>query len=58
MNCTICGKKIELWPPATERAKKFGGQPSDYIKLFTEHAQCVIDKRNKETSELMARLRK
>jgi hypothetical protein len=58
MNCTICGKPIHLYPSATERAKKFGGQPSDYTKLFTEHDQCVIDKRNKETSELMARLRK
>lgn len=55
MNCTICGKPIVLIPSAAERAKKFGGKASDYTKLFTAHAQCTIDKRNRETSELIAR---
>jgi hypothetical protein len=55
MNCAICGKPIVLIPSAAERAKKFGGKARDYTKLFTEHAQCTIDKRNRETSELMAR---
>lgn len=53
MNCTICAKPITLVPSATERAKKYGGKPSDYTKLFTEHAQCVIDKRSREALELM-----
>jgi len=53
MNCTICGKKITLVPSAKERADKYGGKPSDYTKLFTEHAQCVLDKRETETTALM-----
>jgi len=31
-----------LVPSATERAKKFGGEPEDYIKLFTYHASCTL----------------
>lgn len=46
MKCTICDKPIVLVPSAAERAKKFGGKPSDYTKLFTEHSQCTIDRRN------------
>jgi len=46
MNCSHCGKPIVLVPSAIERAKKFGGPPSKYTKLFTMHAQCQIDKRN------------
>lgn len=53
MNCTLCGKKIVLVPSATERAAKFGGEPQDYTKLFTEHSDCLIEKRNKDTLELM-----
>lgn len=53
MNCSICGKPIVLVPSARERANKAGGVPSDYTKLFTAHVRCVIDKRNKETLELM-----
>ena len=56
MNCSICNKPIILSPSATERAKKFGGKPSDYTKLFTEHADCIIAKRNQETSELLKRI--
>jgi len=55
MNCTICSKPITLIPGAAERARKFGGKPEDYTNRFKEHSQCVIDKRNKETSELIAR---
>lgn len=55
MNCTICKKPIILIPSAQERADKFGGRPSDYINLFTEHAQCTIDKRERETAELINR---
>ena len=52
-HCTICGKSIVLIPSATERAKKYGGKPSDYTSLFTSHSDCQIDKRNRETSELI-----
>jgi hypothetical protein len=52
-NCTLCRKPIELVPSAAERAKKFGGKPSDYVKLFTEHAVCVLLKRAHEVSQLV-----
>lgn len=57
MNCTICHKPIILIPSAKERAKKFGGKPEDYTKLFTEHDDCIIKKRQKDTSELIKRNR-
>jgi hypothetical protein len=53
MNCTICGKPIKLVPSAKERARKYGGTARQYDELFTEHAECLIDKRQKETKELM-----
>lgn len=53
MNCTICKKPIVLQPSASERAAKFGGKPSDYTKLFTEHSECLIAKRNEDTLELI-----
>ena len=56
MNCTICGKKIVLRPSAAERARKFGGKPSDYTKLFTTHSACMVAKREREAVELMRRL--
>ncbi len=57
MNCTICKKPIVLVPSASERAKKFGGKPSDYIKLFREHAECTLAKRAADTSAHMQRLK-
>lgn len=56
MNCTICNKPVVLIPSASERARQFGGKPEDYTKLFTEHAECLIAKRSRESSELMARM--
>lgn len=53
MNCTVCKKPIVLVPSAAERAAKTGGKPSDYTKLFTEHAECLIAKRSAESVELM-----
>lgn len=53
MNCTICNKPIILTPSAKERAAKYGGKPSDYTALFTEHSDCAIKKRNEDTLELM-----
>ena len=58
MNCSICGKKIILVPSAKERAKRYGGKPSDYTKLFTEHHECLIQKREQDTIELMRRINK
>jgi len=55
-NCTICGKPIVLNPSAKERAAKFGGKSSDYTRLFTTHADCLIAKRSRESRELAARL--
>ena len=57
MNCTICGKKIQLVPSAAERAAKdsTGKSAAYYTGLFTEHPQCVIEKRERETLELMRR---
>lgn len=55
MNCTICKKAIKLVPSAKERARKFGGKPSDYTKLFTEHSDCLIREREKETLGLIRR---
>ena len=55
MNCTICGKRIVLNPSAKERAKKYGGKPSDYTRLFTTHVDCQIRKREKEVKALMHR---
>lgn len=58
MNCNICGKPVVLVPSARERAEKYGGSPDDYTKLFTSHADCFIEKRRKDTAELMRRLNK
>lgn len=58
MNCSICGKKIVLVPSAEERAKRYGGKPRDYTKLFTEHSECLIQKREQDTIKLMHRINK
>lgn len=55
MNCPICTKAIELVPSAHERAKRFGGRPADYTRLFTEHAACTLVKRKEETDTLVNR---
>lgn len=56
MNCSICQKPIILVPSARQRAAKAGGKPSDYTKLFTSHAECMIAKREAETVQLMRRV--
>lgn len=55
MSCSQCGKPIVLIPSAKERAEKVGGKPSDYTKLFTIHAECLIELRRKELRELLER---
>lgn len=57
MNCTICGLPVVLSPTAAERAARYGGKPSDYTKLFTEHARCALDKRSADTKALIQSLR-
>lgn len=59
MNCTICGKKIVLVPSAEERARKdvTGKTAAYYASIFTTHAACVLEERQRSTSELMARHR-
>lgn len=54
--CTICNKEIVLIPSAAERAAKFGGKASDYIKMFTTHSECAIAKRSQESIDLMRRI--
>lgn len=56
MKCSICNKEIILNPSASDRAKKYGGKPSDYTALFTEHSSCLIEKREKDTIELIRRI--
>lgn len=56
MNCTLCGKPVVLVPSAKKRAEKAGGQPEDYTRLFTVHANCQIAKRNADTLTLMRKL--
>lgn len=56
MKCTICGKEIILSPSASERARVYGGKPSDYTRLFREHSECLIAKRERETVELIRKL--
>ena len=58
MNCTLCKKPIVLEPSATDRAKKYGGSPSDYTALFRQHADCLLKKREADTVALMRRLTK
>jgi hypothetical protein len=56
MKCSICNNPIVLVPSAAERARKFGGKPSDYTKLFTTHPECFIAKVAVDTKKLIARL--
>lgn len=59
MNCTICGKPVVLSLSASERAAKdvTGKSAAYYTSLFTEHSQCVINKREQETAALMRRMK-
>lgn len=57
MNCAYCKKKIVLVPSAAERAKRFGGTPQQHESLFTPHPECALKERERQTSELMKRLR-
>lgn len=58
MKCQICGRPVVLVPSAKERAKKYGGEPRDYTRLFPSHAECVLGQREVGTNELINRTRK
>ena len=55
MKCTICGKPIVLIPTAKERADKdvTGKTAAYYTKLFTEHTECILRKREEDTLALI-----
>jgi hypothetical protein len=55
MNCTICHRPVVLVPSAKERAAKYGQTPAFYTRLFPQHADCTIAKRDREVRELMTR---
>ena len=54
-DCRICGEPIVLVPSATERAIKYGGVPSDYIKLFDAHSSCALKERSEQVAQLIKR---
>lgn len=58
MNCTICHRPIVLIPSAAERAAKdvAGNGAAYYTRLFTEHSDCTLRKREQDTLELMRRI--
>ena len=53
MICTSCGGQIRLTPSAKDRAREFGGKPSDYTKLFTKHTDCELADRDTAVRKLM-----
>jgi len=57
MNCSICGKPVELYPSAAWRAKHYSGGMSaaDYTALFPAHADCLLARRAAETRETIAK---
>lgn len=54
--CDLCGQPVVLVPSARERAAKYGGWPSDYVKMFPRHAKCEVAKRTDDVRELMRRV--
>lgn len=59
MNCSICRKPIVLTPSAAERAAKdvTGKSAAYYTSLFRTHATCELEKRKRDTSALMRRIK-
>ena len=57
MNCIHCKAPIVLSPSAQERAKKYGGTPESYQKLFTEHPECALKRRQEDTIALLRKQR-
>ena len=57
MLCTVCHRPVVLVPSAQERAKKYGKSAEYYTKLFPQHSSCTLEKRKRETAELILRLK-
>lgn len=57
MKCKLCHEEVVLVPSAAERARKFGGTPTDYTRLFTVHPSCALNKRKEDTLELIRGLK-
>lgn len=57
MDCIHCNKPIILVPSAEERAAKdiAGNSVAHYNKLFREHTECALLKREEDTIALMRR---
>lgn len=55
MKCAICGKSIVLVPSAEERAARdvTGKSAVYYRSLFSEHAECTLQRRHELTTLLM-----
>lgn len=51
--CRICGQPIILKPSAEERAIRYGGVPSDYIKMFDAHSSCALAERSQQVAALI-----
>jgi 5-methylcytosine-specific restriction endonuclease McrA len=58
-NCSICGKPINLQPPASVRAARdvTGKSAAYYTSLFTTHSDCELKKRAEDTAEMMRKAR-
>ncbi len=56
-NCKFCHKPVDLIPSASSRAKKYGGNASDYIAMFPNHAECELANRKKDDLETAAKRR-
>lgn len=56
--CMICNRPIVLVPTIKYRAARdvTGHSVNYYLCQFTEHVECMLDKRCKDTDELMRRL--
>lgn len=52
MKCKLCGKPIKLVPSAHDRDAKYGAGTS---KVFVVHARCQLEKRKRDTADLIRR---
>lgn len=48
--CPHCKRPVVLVPSASERARKFGGSASDYIRLFPMHVNCQLERLGRSTN--------
>ena len=55
MKCKICAEPIILRPSAKERARRYGGKPSDYEKLFQTHSSCQVRRNSENLKKLLTK---